>query len=100
MRRGGVRHELTERVRMKTETGDVLEGWALNISRGGVRVILEQDVRLGEELDVWVGDRDAQTATRGRIVWIQEEKDGVIVGVEFIGLSGTHRAVTTLAPKS
>ncbi len=92
-RRAGVRHELTERVRLTTEAGEVLEGWALNISRGGVRVILEGKVLLGEELDVTVGEQNPAARSRGRIVWIQEEKDGLIVGVEFIGLSGTHRAI-------
>ncbi len=29
---------------------------------------------------------------RGRIVWLQEEPDGFVVGVEYIGLSGMQVA--------
>ena len=73
--------------------GEPLEGWALNVSRGGVRVILEEKVELGKEFDVTVGDpAKGGTAARGRIVWVQEEPDGVIAGVEFVGQSGTHKS--------
>jgi hypothetical protein len=93
MRRGKVRHEVTERVRLITEAGEVLDGWALNMSRSGIRaVVLEAKVRLGEELDLLVGENEPKHNSRGRVVWIQEEPDGVIVGVAFIRPSGTHRA--------
>jgi hypothetical protein len=100
MRRGTARREVTERVTLRGASGDasgaagserVLEGWALNASRGGLRAILEEKVELGQEFDVLVGDAGA-IARRGRIVWLQEELDGVIVGVEYTGLSGIHRA--------
>jgi len=83
-RRGGARHEVSSRVTLKSKAGVVLEGWALNISRGGVRVILEDKVELGDELEVIMstGD-DASTPVVGRVVWVQEEPDGVIVGIEF-----------------
>jgi len=92
MRRGGARRDVTARVTMNEIGGDlVLEGWALNVSRGGVRVILEETVELGKEFDVTVGDPEKEgTAARGRIVWIQEEPDGVVAGVEFVGHSGHH----------
>jgi len=58
-----------------------------------VRVILEQKVELGEEFDVTVGDPDrAPLQRRGRVVWVQEEKDGAIVGLEFLGTSGSFRS--------
>lgn len=94
MRRGGARHEVSLRVLLTgVGTSDQLEGWALNVSRGGVRVILEEKVELGIEFDVTVGDPDAGgTSARGRIVWVQEEPDGVIAGIEFVGQSGTHKS--------
>ncbi len=67
--------------------GEPLLGWALNISRGGVRAILEQKVALGEEFDVTVGE-ESQLKRRGRIVWLQEEPDGLIVGIEFLNSTG------------
>jgi hypothetical protein len=91
MRRGGARREVSERVSL--EGAKRHDGWALNVSRGGVRVILEQQVDLGEEFEVTVGDPDRSPLTRrARVVWVQEEKDGVIVGLEFIGVSGSHKA--------
>lgn len=100
MRRGGARREVSERVTLTAMAGGrVLEGWALNISRGGVRLILEDPVELGDEFEVLVGEQEAALAPKGRIVWIQEEPDGVIVGVEFTGLSGTHRSAPPPPPE-
>lgn len=90
MRRGGARREVTERVSLKSEDGKVFEGWALNVSRGGVRAILEEKVILGQKFEVTLGDNEL--TRHGRIVWVQEEPDGVIVGIEFSGLSGTHKS--------
>jgi hypothetical protein len=92
MRRGGARREVTERVTLKSEDGRTFEGWALNVSRGGLRAILEDKVILGQKFDVSVGTDDAILRV-GRVVWVQEEPDGVIVGLEFTSLSGTHKSV-------
>jgi len=91
MRRGGTRREVTERVTLKSEEGATLEGWALNVSRGGVRAILEEKILLGQKFDVAIGTDDANLRP-SRVVWVQEEPDGVIVGLEFTGLSGTHKS--------
>jgi hypothetical protein len=92
MRRGGTRREVTARVTLRFEDGRVLEGWALNVSRGGLRAILEEKVLLGQKLEVDLGT-DQVVHRKGRVVWVQEEPDGVIVGIEFTGLSGLHDAV-------
>lgn len=97
MRRGGARREVTERVTLRAEDGRVLDGWALNVSRGGLRAILEEKVLLGQKFEVGVGT-DEVIHRAGRIVWVQEEPDGVIVGIEFTGLSGTHKSVPPPPP--
>jgi hypothetical protein len=97
MRRGGARREVTERVTLRNEENRVLEGWALNVSRGGLRAILEEKVILGQKFDVGVGTDDAIFRS-GRIVWVQEEPDGVIVGIEFTGASGMHTSVPPPPP--
>ena len=104
-RRGGARRELSARVTLKGASGQVLEGWALNVSRGGIRIILEEKVDLGGEFEVTFSGspvasgggtdardaRDEENASSspphnvGRIVWVQEEPDGVVAGIEFIG---------------
>jgi hypothetical protein len=62
-----------------------LEGWALNVSRGGLRVILEEKVELGAEFEITISEIGAEPASlqSGRIVWVQEEPDGVVAGIEF-----------------
>jgi PilZ domain len=96
MRRGGARREVTERVILKGDE-KAYEGWALNVSRGGVRAILEEQLKLGDEFEVTIGDA-APLVRRARVVWLQEEKDGVIVGLEFIGISGSERSVPPTVP--
>lgn len=99
MRRGGARREVTERVALKADDGATLEGWALNVSRGGLRAILEEKVVLGQKFDVAIGT-DEVMLRPSRVVWIQEEPDGVIVGLEFTSLSGTHKSAPPQAMPS
>jgi hypothetical protein len=52
-------------------------------------------VQLGEEYEVTVGDVESSPLVRrARVVWLQEEADGVVVGLEFIGLSSSERPLT------
>jgi hypothetical protein len=56
------------------------------VSRGGVRVILEEKVDLGAEFDITLTGESGLDVTRtGRVVWVQEEPDGAVVGIEFLG---------------
>ena len=99
MRRGGARREVTERVTLRHDDGRVLEGWALNVSRGGLRAILEEKVLLGQKFEIGLGS-DEVLQRAGRIVWVQEEPDGVIVGIEFTGASGVHASSPPPPPGS
>jgi PilZ domain len=95
VRRGGPRHEVTERVRVVGKNLKTREGWALNVSRGGVRAILEESVELGEEYEITVGAEGTAALTRhGRVVWVQEEPDGVVVGFEFLFTTGANPIVS------
>ena len=97
MRRGGARHGVTERIRLVGPNLKMRDGWALNISRGGVRAILEEPVELGEEYEVTIGEEGGSPLTRkGRVVWVQEEPDGVIAGFEFLYQSGAHPSADSL----
>lgn len=83
---GGARKEASDRVVLRA-SGFESEGWTLNVSRGGVRVILESPVELGNEYEIFIGD--AEDGRRCRIVWVQDEADGQIAGVEFLDVEGT-----------
>ena len=109
VRRGGARRDIGDRVYLKPVaeadqpelTGDAAktsEGWALNVSRGGVRVIVEEKLALGTSYDVTVGEEVGLTR-RGRIVWLQEEPDGLIVGLEFLGVSQSMRSAPPPPPE-
>ena len=100
MRRGGPRHDLSERVNLLGPNFKTRDGWALNVSRGGLRVILEEPVELGEEYQVTVGaDESRQLNRRARVVWVQEERDGFVVGLEFMFTSGEHSALEVPGPE-
>lgn len=63
----------------------VTTGWALNMSRSGVRAILEERILAGVEYEVTIGEVGTSQLTRkARVVWVQEEHDGVVVGLEFM----------------
>jgi len=122
MRRSAERKEMTERVTLRAAGGAIHEGWALNGSRGGLRAILEANdnakgakdahdakggakgakagrVELGSEVQVVVGEGASAVARRARVVWLQEEPDGVVVGLEFMSISGFHRGIAPPAPE-
>ena len=73
---------MSSRVALHTDDGAELTGWALNISRGGVRAIVEEQVELGAVFNVVIGEDPTQR--RGRVVWLQEEPAGAIVGIVFL----------------
>lgn len=77
---GGARHEATERVVLRAG-GSTVDGWTLNVSRGGLRVIVESPVAAGEDYEVAIGEAPVRPA---RVVWVREESDGQIVGLQFL----------------
>lgn len=66
---------------MRLPTRDVQQaGWTLNVSRGGVRLVVEESVIVGETYLVAVGEEAARPAA---VVWTREEADGQIAGLRF-----------------
>jgi hypothetical protein len=82
---GGARHGASERVILRAP-GCENVGWALNVSRGGLRIVVEDGVVVGQEFEVALGSDDSEdrAVRRGRVVWVQPEADGQIVGIEFV----------------
>lgn len=83
---GGARREATERVCLKTP-GFETNGWTLNISRGGLRAIVEDRLTMGIDYEILVGD--AATPRRAALVWSQEQADGQIVGLKYLDVEGS-----------
>lgn len=84
---GGARREASERVTLRAP-GFEASGWTLNLSRGGVRIIVEDPIVVGEDYDVLFGDEETPSK-RGRVVWLQQEADGQIAGLQFLLPDGT-----------
>jgi hypothetical protein len=85
---GGQRKEASERAELKGKlVSREVTGWTLNISRGGARLVLEEPVELGEIYDLKLGD--APGPREVRIVWVQDEADGQIAGVQFLDVDGS-----------
>jgi hypothetical protein len=90
-RRSDARRGVSEKISVCALNGDgsagslMTTGWALNMSRSGVRAILEERILAGVEYEVTIGEVGTSQLTRkARVVWVQEEHDGVVVGLEFM----------------
>jgi hypothetical protein len=103
-RRGGARLTASDRVVFRglgDAAGAQRAGWALNVSRGGLRAILDENtgkVELGQEYEITITMADPPAEKppvprKGRIVWLQEEPDGFVVGVQYVTPSGRLVAV-------
>jgi hypothetical protein len=63
-------------------------GWTLNLSRGGVRIVVEDSIELNAEYTVILGD-DENNPRPVRVAWIREEAGGQIAGLQFLDVQGT-----------
>lgn len=79
VRRGESRTEASERIVVRRGEA-LLDAWTLNISAGGMRLVLEDKVALGDILEI---RQDTEVWRAAQVVWIQEEPDGAVVGVEY-----------------
>ena len=84
---GGARHEASERVRLRAAER-VIEGWTLNASRGGLRLIVEDRVTVGAVFELSVGDAEPPVLRMSKVVWVQDEADGTICGLKFLDCDG------------
>lgn len=98
---GGARREISARVTLLSQGRDY-DGWALNLSRGGIRVVIEERAELGQEFVVsgWDPDDADAPPRRARVVWAQEEPDGSVLGMEFLDAEPDQRAVPDPAAPS
>jgi hypothetical protein len=84
---GGARREATDRVTLRGPDFET-HGWTLNVSRGGMRAIVEEPVKSGVEYELLLGDAE-DSARKVAVVWVQDEADGQIVGVRFLDVAGS-----------
>lgn len=77
---GGARREATERVELDVD-GRLVHGWTLNVSRGGMRVVIDESLEVAREVTARLGDEAPRPA---RVVWARDEGGGQILGLEFL----------------
>lgn len=63
------------------------EAWTLNVSRGGLRVVLEEAVTVGSDYRVTIQGREPRQC---RVVWVRDENDGQIAGLQFLDVEGAE----------
>ena len=80
-REGGPRQNTSEPVVFRHGDQSV-EGWTLNMSRGGLRAVVEIPLPVGAEVLATVGD--APVGRRARVVWAHEERGGAVLGLSFL----------------
>jgi len=97
--RRGVSEKITVCALKDGSSGAVVTtGWALNMSRSGIRAILEERILAGVDYEVTIGEVGTSQLTRkARVVWVQEEHDGVVVGLEFLSPTSTGEMPAALA---
>lgn len=87
---GGARKEASERVVLTVKgsrgAGEIT-AWTLNVSRGGLRVVVEDPVHVGGTYQVRIGELEPRPA---KVVWIREEADGQIAGMKFEDVEGAE----------
>jgi len=66
--------------------GRTEEAWAINLSAGGVRVVAEAQLEVGEEVFLRMGDPPGSGGLhgRGRVVWVRRQGEDVVAGIEFL----------------
>ncbi len=83
---GGPRHASSSRIRLSDGALEI-EGWTLNVSRGGSRIIVEDPVERDAN---YLMVTDEETAPRSvRVVWVREESGGQIVGLQYLDCDGS-----------
>lgn len=57
-------------------------GWTLNVSRGGLRAIVEDRVSADLDYEVLLGEESS--GRLARVVWSRDEQDGQIIGLKYL----------------
>jgi PilZ domain-containing protein len=81
-RRGAVRRPVNVRVEIEGKTDGA---WALNLSVGGVRIVADVPLEVGEVVVLRLGDEPASGLHgRGRVVWVHRQGEDVVAGIQFL----------------
>jgi hypothetical protein len=71
------------RVEGQLEVAAIFEGWSLNVAHGGMRIITEEPLRVGDLIQVEVTSAGKNYLGRACVAWVRAEADGVVAGLKF-----------------
>lgn len=63
------------------------EAWALNLSSGGMRLVCEEELVVGDVLCLRIepgDDGSSGLIGHGKVVWAKKCPDGHVIGIEFV----------------
>jgi PilZ domain-containing protein len=90
-RRSSVRRPVNVRVHLLPQDSrqevSPREAWALNLSAGGMRLVSDAELQVGEILYLRIEHEvggSAGLAGHGRVVWVKVRPDGFVSGIEFV----------------
>ena len=74
------------------------QGFALNRSDNGMRIMITGRVPVGHEIQLRVEERDGAVSDRTAIVrWVEPHKDGCVVGLEYVRASTKKGTLDSVA---
>jgi Tfp pilus assembly protein PilZ len=64
--------------------------WGLNLSSGGIRLIVNRNLAQGEQVGIQL--QPEKRALPGRVAWVKTHPDGCIVGICFTNVESSPPA--------
>ena len=59
------------------------QGWTINACDGGLRVVVDASLKVGEPVGIELSRTASATRHPGRVVWVSPRSDGCIAGIAF-----------------
>lgn len=67
----------------EVEVEAIFEGWALNVSHGGLRIITEEPLKVGDTIQIEVNSAGRNYLGTAHVAWVRQQADGVVAGLQF-----------------
>jgi hypothetical protein len=65
------------------ESGRTAVAYAIDLSRGGIKISTELPLMMGDAVELAWGDRDPAVTLGGRVIYVKYHDSGLFAGVRF-----------------
>ena len=62
-------------------------GFAINASAGGLRIAIDETLPVGELVVIVIRTESREMTEHARVVWVKDQPDGALIGLEFVSVS-------------